>query len=55
MPRRSECTPPKNAALATAAAELHLTANWTATAKLDGELASGGQTYAGTGTLRYAW
>ena len=30
-------------------------ANWTLTAKFDGEFASGSQTYAGTGTLRYAW
>ena len=48
-------TPPPNSALATAAAELHLTANWTATAKFDGEFASHAQTYAGTGTVRYAW
>ena len=48
-------TPPKNSALASAGAELHLTANWSATAKFDGEFASGSQTYAGTGTLRYTW
>jgi hypothetical protein len=36
-------------------ADLHLTANWTLTAKLDGEFANGSQTYAGTGTLRYTW
>jgi uncharacterized protein with beta-barrel porin domain len=46
---------PKNAALVTAAAELHVTAGWTAVAKLDGQLAVGAQTYAGSGTLRYAW
>jgi outer membrane autotransporter protein len=45
----------QNSALASAAAEWHLTANWTAMAKFDGELASGSQTYAGTGTLRYTW
>jgi hypothetical protein len=27
----------------------------TLVAKLDGEFASGSQTYAGTGTIRYAW
>ena len=31
--------PPKNAALTTAGAELHLSANWTAMAKFDGEFA----------------
>ncbi|MFY9694122.1 MAG: autotransporter outer membrane beta-barrel domain-containing protein [Xanthobacteraceae bacterium] len=43
---------PQNSALTTAAAELHLTANWTAIAKFDGEFAPTAQTYAGTGTLR---
>jgi uncharacterized protein with beta-barrel porin domain len=47
--------PPKDSALATAAAELHMTANWSLAAKFDGEFAPGSQTYAGTGTLRYAW
>jgi uncharacterized protein with beta-barrel porin domain len=47
--------PPKDAALTTAAAELHLTANWTAIAKFDGEFAASAQTYAGTGTLKYSW
>ena len=46
---------PQNSALTTAAAELHLAANWTAIAKFDGEFASTAQTYAGTGTLRYSW
>jgi autotransporter-associated beta strand protein len=46
---------PKNSALTTAAAELHLTANWTAIARFDGEFGSGSQTYGGTGTLRYSW
>ena len=46
---------PANSALTTAAAELHLTANWTVTAKFDGEFAPTAQTYAGTGTLRYSW
>ena len=48
-------TPPKNSALTTAAAELHVTANWTAIAKFDGEFGSGSETYGGTGTLRYTW
>jgi uncharacterized protein with beta-barrel porin domain len=47
--------PPKNSALTTAGAELHLSANWTAMAKFDGEFGSGSQTYAGTGTLKYSW
>jgi uncharacterized protein with beta-barrel porin domain len=46
---------PKNSALTTAAAELHLTANWTAMAKFDGAFGSGSQTYGGTGTLKYSW
>ena len=46
---------PKDSALATAAAELHINANWTAIAKFDGEFGGGSQTYAGTGTLRYTW
>ena len=48
-------TPPKNSALASAGAELHLTANWSLAAKFDGEFAAGSQTYAGTGMLRYTW
>ena len=47
--------PPKNSALASAGAELHMTPNWSLAAKFDGEFAVGSQTYAGTGTLRYAW
>jgi autotransporter-associated beta strand protein len=47
--------PPKNSALASAGAELRMTRNWSLAAKLDGEFASRAQTYAGTGTLRYAW
>jgi autotransporter-associated beta strand protein len=47
--------PPANSALATAAAELQMTANWSLLAKFDGEFAAGSQTYAGTGTLRYTW
>jgi outer membrane autotransporter protein len=47
--------PPKNSALASVGAELHITANWSLAAKFAGEFASGSQTYAGTGTLRYMW
>jgi uncharacterized protein with beta-barrel porin domain len=46
---------PANSALASAATELHLTANWSLTGKFDGVFANGSQTYAGTGTLRYTW
>ncbi|HEY1980686.1 MAG TPA: autotransporter outer membrane beta-barrel domain-containing protein, partial [Xanthobacteraceae bacterium] len=46
---------PHDSALTTAAAELHLNANWTMMAKFDGEFASTSQIYAGTGTLRYSW
>jgi autotransporter-associated beta strand protein len=45
----------KNSALTTAGAELHLTQAWSLLAKFDGEFAKVSQTYAGTGTLRYAW
>ena len=48
-------TPPKDSALATAEAELHLTASWSLLVKFDGQFADGAQLYAGTGTLRYAW
>jgi len=44
-----------NAALTTASAELRLSPGWGLGAKFDGEFASGAQTYAGTGTLRYSW
>jgi uncharacterized protein with beta-barrel porin domain len=47
--------PPKNSALASAGAELHMTANWLLAAKFDGEFGNGSRTYAGTGTLRYTW
>ena len=47
--------PPKNSALTTAAADLHITSNWVLSAKFDGEFASGSQTYGGSGTLRYTW
>jgi uncharacterized protein with beta-barrel porin domain len=46
---------PQNSALTSASAQLYLTRNWSLAAKFDGEFASGSQTYAGTGTLRFAW
>jgi Autotransporter beta-domain len=46
---------PHDSALTTAGAELFLTPRWTLLAKFDGEFASGSQTYAGSGTLRYTW
>jgi outer membrane autotransporter protein len=46
---------PKNSALTSASAELKITPGLSLAVKLDGEFASGAQTYAGTGTLRYAW
>ena len=48
-------TPAKDFALASAGAELRLVNGVTLLAKFDGEFARGSQTYAGTGTLRYAW
>jgi outer membrane autotransporter protein len=47
--------PPKDSALASAGAELHVTKNWSLAAKFSSEFASGSQTYAGTGTVRYRW
>jgi uncharacterized protein with beta-barrel porin domain len=46
---------PKNSALTTASAELHINTNWTAIAKFDGAFGAGSQTYGGTGTLKYSW
>jgi len=46
---------PRDSALVTTAAELHINANWSLLAKFDGEFARGSQLYAGTGTLRMAW
>jgi outer membrane autotransporter protein len=48
-------TPAKNSALASAGAELRLANGVTLLAKFDGEFASRSSTYAGTGTVRYAW
>jgi uncharacterized protein with beta-barrel porin domain len=47
--------PPTNSGLVSGAAELRMTANWSLTAKFDGELAQTAQTYAGSGTLKYSW
>jgi outer membrane autotransporter protein len=44
-----------NSLLASIAAELRLINRWSVGARFDGELASRSQTYAGTGTVRYAW
>jgi autotransporter-associated beta strand protein/T5SS/PEP-CTERM-associated repeat protein len=46
---------PHDSALTSVGAEMHLTSQWTLLGKFDGEFASRAQTYAGTGTLRYAW
>jgi uncharacterized protein with beta-barrel porin domain len=46
---------PQNSALASAGAELHMTPSWSFAARFDGEFASGSDTYAGTGTVRYRW
>ncbi len=47
--------PPPNSALVSAGGKLFITPAWSFDAKFDGEFAGGSQTYAGTGTLRYAW
>src|SRR5262249_1287937 len=47
--------PAKNAALASAGAELKLANGVALLAKFDGEFASHARTYAGTGTLRVSW
>ncbi len=46
---------PKDSALASAGAELHITPALSLLAKFDGEFAGGSRTYAGTGALRYSW
>jgi uncharacterized protein with beta-barrel porin domain len=48
-------TPAKNSALTSAGAELRLANGVSLIGKFDGEFARGSQTYAGTGTIRYAW
>jgi outer membrane autotransporter protein len=47
--------PAKDSALASAGAEYRLASGVTLLAKFDGEFASHSSTYAGTGTIRYAW
>jgi outer membrane autotransporter protein len=47
--------PPPNSALTTVGAELHVTRALSLLAKFDGEFGKGSQTYAGSGTVRYAW
>lgn len=47
--------PVRDVALASAGVELRFASGWSLAARFDGEYANGGQTYAGTGTLRYAW
>jgi autotransporter-associated beta strand protein len=46
---------PHDSALTSAGAQLFFTPNWSLLAKFDGEFASGSQSYAGTGTIRYTW
>jgi uncharacterized protein with beta-barrel porin domain len=46
---------PHDAALTSAGAQVWFTPDWSLIAKFDGEFALGSQTYAGSGTLRYAW
>jgi outer membrane autotransporter protein len=46
---------PTNSAAASIAAELRMINRWSVGARFDGELATRSQTYAGTGTVRYAW
>ncbi|HTV37821.1 MAG TPA: autotransporter domain-containing protein [Xanthobacteraceae bacterium] len=46
---------PPNSALTSASAQYFFTPNWSFIAKFDGEFAPAGQTYAGSGTLRYTW
>ena len=48
-------TPAKDSALASAGAELRLANGVSLFGKFDGEFASRSSTYAGTGTVRYAW
>jgi outer membrane autotransporter protein len=47
--------PAKDSALVSAGAEYRLASGLTLLAKFDGEFANRSSTYAGTGTLRYAW
>jgi outer membrane autotransporter protein len=47
--------PAKDSALVSAGAELRLAGGVTLAGKFDGEFAGRSSTYAGTGTVRYAW
>ena len=51
----SGATPAKNSALASAGTELRLANGVSLIGKFDGEFAGRSSTYAGTGTVRYAW
>jgi uncharacterized protein with beta-barrel porin domain len=46
---------PRDVVLLSLGADLRLPAGWTLRARLDGELGTGGRSYAGTGTIRYVW
>jgi uncharacterized protein with beta-barrel porin domain len=46
---------PRDAALTSAVAELRMTNGVSLIGKFDGEFSGRSNTYAGTGTLRYAW
>jgi uncharacterized protein with beta-barrel porin domain len=48
-------TPAKDSALVSTGAELRLVNGVTPSGKFDGEFARRSSTYAGTGTIRYAW
>jgi uncharacterized protein with beta-barrel porin domain len=48
-------TPAKDSALVSTGAELRLVNGVTLSGKFDGEFARRSSTYAGTGTIRYAW
>ncbi len=48
-------SPPKNSALTTLGAEVRVTANWSVIGQFEGDFGSGFQSYAGTGTIKYAW
>jgi outer membrane autotransporter protein len=48
-------TLPRNSALITTGAELHITPTFSILGKFDGEFAPGSYTYASTGTLSYVW
>jgi len=46
---------PADILLTSLGAELRLVNRWSVAGRFDGEFAGGSQTYAGTGTVRYAW